>query len=79
MAGVYAPDGSYNVTIVADGVNVSVTNGSGLYAPDGSLRVTPVNGAFIVDQTEIEVDLDGTPTTVTITVTDGVITAIDTE
>lgn len=42
--GVYAPDGSLNVTITNDdGLNVSTNGlGKGAYAPDGSLRVTVV-------------------------------------
>lgn len=43
MAGIYAADGSYNVTIVSGGTEVSTDGGSfGIYAPDGSYRVTIV-------------------------------------
>lgn len=43
MAGVYADDGSYNVTLTAGSSReVTVDNSSGVYAADGSYRVTIV-------------------------------------
>lgn len=43
--GLYAPDGSLNVTLT-EGSSTEVTTGtgSGVYAPDGSYRVTIVGG-----------------------------------
>jgi hypothetical protein len=82
--GVYARDGSLNVTLVDDGPPVTTSDpGPGVYARDGSYRVTvvsgglPTDGAVIEDQTALQIPVTGTYVdTVTFTVLNNVITEI---
>ena len=79
--GLYAPDGSYRVTVTdGDGTMPVAVNDSrvGLYARDGSYRVTVVSadGLSVLVTNGDSVTIGGT--TYTFTVSDGAITAIAT-
>lgn len=80
--GVYAQDGSLNVTLAA-GAPTTITqdSGRGVLAPDGSIRVTIVSAsgdeALVSDNMSLQVPVTGTYTnTIEFTVSGGEITGV---
>jgi hypothetical protein len=82
--GIYARDGSLNVTLVDDGQPITTSDDmDGVYARDGSLRVTivsgglPADGAVVQDTDVLQIPVTGNYVdTVTFTVENNEITAI---